>query len=159
MWSHPIVGHCPPRMICRRRLRKPDITSIARELTIFKSANDRVAVADFGSRRIYQIRSALHALQNPLIEETLSGWIKWRVNCNDVAHFHHLFRSGVISEPELTLNLFRKLMARSVVQFHIKWLESSQYGQSDPAGRDRTNVHSLKIVRSRDAVPDVPPAI
>lgn len=107
MRSHPVVGHCPPRMICRRRLRKPDITSIARELTIFKSANNSVAVANLGARRVDEIGPALHALRKAFIEKAFGGRIERRVDRNNIAHFYHLFRGWVIVETKLTLNLFR----------------------------------------------------
>src|ERR1700691_343951 len=146
MWSHSIVRHCPPRMLCRRWLRKPDIPGIPCELTVFQRLNDRVAVANLRARRIYKIGPALHALQNAFIEKAFGGWIERRIDGNDVAHLYHLFRGRVIGETELTLNLFRKLMARSVVQLDIEWLQSSQYSQSDSACRNRTNVHSFEVV-------------
>ena len=43
---HAVVGHRAPRVILRRRLREPDVSGVARELSAFERPHDRVAIAD-----------------------------------------------------------------------------------------------------------------
>src|ERR1700735_2072110 len=60
MRSHAVVGHAPPGMVCRRRLWEPHVPRIARELTTLKCMDDVVAIADLGTRSIYEVRAVLH---------------------------------------------------------------------------------------------------
>jgi hypothetical protein len=63
------------------------------------------------------------------------------------------------SKVQLLLNPPGKWMTLGVVQFNVKGFQSPQYGQTDSAGSNRSNVHTFEIVRTRDTIRDVPSAV
>jgi len=60
VWSHAVVGHRPPGVILRSRLREPDVACIAGELSALERPDDGVAVADLPPRSAHEVRPALH---------------------------------------------------------------------------------------------------
>ncbi len=56
---HAVMRHCPPRIVFRRRLRKPDVTGIAGELAALQCADHRVAVANLAARGVHRIRTSI----------------------------------------------------------------------------------------------------
>src|SRR5258708_4385239 len=71
MRRHAVMGHCPPRMILRGWLRKPDIARIARKLPAFECTDNCILVADFGACRIHYIGAALHLGDEHIVEHML----------------------------------------------------------------------------------------
>ena len=70
-----MVGHSSPGMVGRRRLRKPDVPGVSRQLASFEGVNDCVLVTDLAASRIDGIGLALHRRQYLLVEEALvSGY-------------------------------------------------------------------------------------
>ena len=60
MRRHAMMRHRSPWMVDRCRLRKPDIARIASQLAAFERTHNRVAIADLASRRVNDVRAALH---------------------------------------------------------------------------------------------------
>ena len=90
MRRHAVMRHCAPRVVLRRGLRKPDVAGIAGELAAFERADDGVTVADFATRRVHEIRTALHFGDQLVVEEALGFRMKRRVDRDDVADFDHV---------------------------------------------------------------------
>src|SRR3984957_14653982 len=81
------------------------------------------------------------------------------VNTDPIANFRHFLSSCVERKPQLVFNGFRAAMASSVVQLDIKWFETSQHCKANPARRYRSDMHPFKVIRSRDAIRNIPATI
>src|ERR1700722_14831838 len=68
---HAVMWHCPPGVILRRGLRKPDIPCVARKLSGFQRIYNRIAIADLAAGGIDEIRATLHLIDELFIEKIL----------------------------------------------------------------------------------------
>src|SRR6266516_1908214 len=159
VWRHPVVGHRPPGVIPRSRLREPDITGIAGKLAAFQCPRDRVAVADLAAGGVDDVGAALHLGDEGVVEEVLGLRMEGRVDRDHVADGHHRLGVRVVGYAELALDLLRESVSIGVVQSHLKRLQPPEDSGADPAGSDRPDLHSLQVVRPGDAVGDVPAAL
>src|SRR5580700_9355029 len=57
---HAMVRHGAPRMVLCWRLRKPNVTRIAGELTALQGPHHRIAVDNLGSGGIHNVAASLH---------------------------------------------------------------------------------------------------
>src|SRR5688572_15474630 len=71
MRRHPFVRHGPPRMVARRRLRKPDIASVASKLSALERTNYCIAVADLAASRVHDVGAAFHIGDQCVVEQIL----------------------------------------------------------------------------------------
>src|SRR5580692_6635649 len=90
MRRHAMMRHCAPGMVFRRGLREPDVAGIASELAALEGADDGVAVADFATRGVHEIRATLHFGEKLVIEQALGLRMKRRVDRDDVANLDHV---------------------------------------------------------------------
>src|SRR3979409_597192 len=58
-------------MIARRRLREPDVTGIAGELSALERANDGIAIADLAARGVHEVGAALHLRDQCIVAQAL----------------------------------------------------------------------------------------
>src|ERR1700750_867188 len=79
MRSHAVVRHRTPGMIERRWLWKPYVASIARKLTAFERAHDRITIAYLSARGIDDIGAAFHLADHRVVEQVFGLRMKWRV--------------------------------------------------------------------------------
>ena len=86
MRRHAVVRHRAPRVVPRRRLREPDVSGVARELSAFERPHDRVAIADLAARGVHEIGPALHLGEKPVVEQVLGLGVKRRVDRDDIAN-------------------------------------------------------------------------
>ena len=86
-----MMGHRPPRVICRRWLRIPDVTGITGELSTLQGTDDGVAIADLAPRRIHQVGASFHLANERVVEQILCLWMQRRVDRDHVADAHHRF--------------------------------------------------------------------
>jgi hypothetical protein len=107
---HAVMRHGPPRMVFRRRLRKPHIAGIAGELAAFQRANNGVAIADLGAGGIHQIGAALHASEHLIVEKIFGLRMQRGIDGDHVADRYHLGRRLMKREAQLLLDAFRQTM-------------------------------------------------
>src|ERR1700691_159369 len=68
MRRHAVMGHRPPRVILRPRLRDPDVARITGKLTTLQGTDHGVAIAYLAACRVHQVSAALHLAQKRVIE-------------------------------------------------------------------------------------------
>src|SRR6202020_3047777 len=122
-------------------------------------ADDGVAVADFATRGVHEIRATLHFGEKLVIEQALGLRMKRRVDRDDVANLDHVLDIGMPCEIEFLFDRFRQSMPIEIVQMHVEGLEATQHCETDPASSDGSDMHSLDVVGTRDAIRDVPTAL
>src|SRR5262245_66590389 len=83
MRGHTVMRHGAPRMVLRRRLRKPDVAGISRELTALQRTHDGVTVADLATRGVHDIAAALHHADQLVVEHVLVIGLKVCVDSYD----------------------------------------------------------------------------
>jgi len=92
---HPVLGHCAPRLVSGRRLRRPHVTGISGELSRLKGTNDRVPVHDFGTRRVHDLGSAFHPSDEFVIKEVVRVRAKRCMDGHHVDGLHQRCCAGV----------------------------------------------------------------
>src|SRR5208282_2600824 len=86
----------------------------------------------------------------------LGAGIKRTMDCDYVAFLHHRPSVRMIGHIEFPLHGRGEAVVIGIMQLDIEWLEPPQDRLADAAGRDGSHVHSLEIVRSGDAIGDIP---
>src|SRR5271156_65826 len=156
---HPVMRHGPPGVIFWRGLRKPDVSGVPGELTTLRCPDDRVAIANLAARSVDQIGTAFHTGDHLVVEEILRLRMKRSIYRHCVANRNHIGGRIMEGEAELFLDAFRQTVPVSVVQMHIEWLQPAKHGEAYATRGDRADMHSLNVVRARNAIGDVPSAL
>src|ERR1700678_162223 len=156
---HAMVWHGPPGMVLRRWLGEPHVSGVAAKLAAFESADDGVSIADLAARGGHEVSASLHFGKKLVIEEALCFGMKRRIDSHDIADLDHILDIGMPREIQFLFDRFWQSMSIEVVQVHIEGLESAQHRETNPAGSDCADMHSLNIIRTLDAVRDVPTAL
>ncbi len=102
-----MIGHRAPRVIGRRRLWEPDVARVTGELPAFQRLDDRIAIAQFATRRIDQIRTPLEVRQRLRIDHVLSFRIERTMQRDHIAGLGQTFQAVVMRHVELFLDGFR----------------------------------------------------
>eukprot|EP00756_Hemistasia_phaeocysticola_P019795 Hpha_TRINITY_DN15681_c1_g5::TRINITY_DN15681_c1_g5_i3::g.101174::m.101174 len=153
---HRVVRHAAPRVVARRGLREPHVTSVPGELPVLERLGDVLPVADLPARGVHDVRPALHLRQQLLVEHVLRLRVQRAVDRHDVAHLHHALHAVVVHQVVLLLDLLRQPVAVDVVQLAAEGVQAPQHTKPNAPRRNGTNVHRLNVVRARDTVCDVP---
>jgi len=157
--SHRVVRHCAPRVVLGRRLREPDVASVACDLAALEGVADVVAVGKLAASRVDDVGATLEQLEGVLVEHVLRLRVEWAVERENIEVRVHVLRGLVVGQVELLLHFGGKAVAIAVVQLHIKRVHAAQDSKANATGGDRAEVHALHVVRALDAVGDVPAAI
>src|SRR5262249_4091183 len=136
MRGHALMRHGPPGMILGRRLRKPYVTGVARELAAFQRAHDGVAVDNLGASRVHDIAAALHHADQLVVEHALGLGMQWRVDGHNVADLDQGFDIRMEGQTQLLLDLLGQAVLVGVVKLHIERLPPPERCKADGAGSD-----------------------
>src|SRR3569623_2038276 len=96
MRCHAVMGHRPPRMVLRRRLRKPYVARITCKLATFERANDGVPIAEFATRRVHKVCAALEVFQGLIVDHMLGFGMKRAVQRDNVAGLREALKARVM---------------------------------------------------------------
>ena len=118
--------------------------------------DDVISIANLSASGVYEIRAALHLVQNLRVKEMFRRRIERSVNGDYIADFRHFLGGCVESQSQLIFNGFRAAMASSVVKLNFKRLETAQYRKANPAGGNRPDMHAFKVIGTRNAIRNVP---
>src|SRR5262245_21751481 len=159
MRGHTVMRHGAPRMVLRRRLRKPDVAGISRELTALQRTHDGVTVADLATRGVHDIAAALHHADQFVVEHVLGLGMQRCVDRYHVADLDQRFDVRMEGQPELLLHLLRQAMLVIVVELDVERLQTAKRRETYAAGSDGADIHALDVLGALDAVGDVPAAL
>src|SRR5262245_2851363 len=107
MGCHSVVWHRPPGMILWGWLWEPDVACVPGELSALQCPYDRIAITDFATRRIHDIRAAFHLADEGVIKHMLGLGMQCAVDRDDITHTHHRLHGRMISEIQFLLDLLR----------------------------------------------------
>ena len=82
--------------------------------------------------------------------------VKGCVDRDDIADPHHVFHTRMPGKIELLFHRFRQAVTVEVMEVHVEWFQPTQHGKTNTSRRDRADVHTFHVIRTRHTIGDVP---
>mmetsp|Transcript_149725 Transcript_149725/g.272201 ORF Transcript_149725/g.272201 Transcript_149725/m.272201 type:complete len:206 (-) Transcript_149725:595-1212(-) len=155
--GHAMPRHSTPRMISWRWLREPNITCIPSQSSIFQSFHNDIPVTQLPTSSVHHEAALLEEFDGLCVDHVLRFRMQWAIQSDNVHLLDHFLPIRMVMQVVLLLNFLWQTVAVRIVQLHLKGLQSLQNCKSNSPSCHSSHFHPFHIIRSRDAICNIPP--